>query len=188
MVEKLAILYYLHGQDFRRFIEAGSNPLHDMFASRYEYIQQQDLTMLYFEKISEYKNYFEEAFFRQLKKLKSLPLAGRGHKESYTDTVKRIDDKRHKSYEYVVDNRDTIKKTMYLGALTLLKIYENLMIKEKQGQDMTDEKFALHQYFNDKKTKGNHETFMELFAEANAQLGYFKLPSEYRKFKELIYK
>ena len=164
------------------------NPFHDMFASRYEYIAQNELAMIYFMKQEEYKTQMEKAFFWQLKRLKTTPLIGREPLEDYKDTIKRIDDKRHKNYDYIIDNRELQFKKKYAWNIIMRQIYYNIFKREQKGEDQTQVKFQLQQYFKGNQTKGNHHTVMELVAEANTQVGLFKLPVEYMKLKELIYK
>lgn len=159
-----------------------------MFVSRYEYIPLEDLIVIYYEKLEEYKREMENAFFRQLHGLKTIGIAGRDSLEEYETTMKRIDEKRYKTYEYVIDPKTRMMKATFAHSMIMQQIYKNIWKREQEGIDQTDIRMELQKFFNDDPTVGGYEVFKELFVEANTQLGFFKLPEEFMKYKDLIYK
>ena len=68
------------------------------------------------------------------------------------------------------------------------RIFENIYEKEQKGIDQTHIKMSLEKFFKEQPTQGGYELFKQLFAEANTQLGFFKLPNEFVKYREIIYK
>lgn len=159
-----------------------------MFNSRYEYIPLEDLIVIYFEKLDKYKKEIEDAFFRQLTRIKTINYSGRYMLESYEDTMKRIDQKRFKEYEYVIDRREGLLKLAYSYSLIMKQIYQNIYEREQDGISQDDVKMKLHQFFQGTPTHGGLKLFKELVAEANTQLGLLKLSEIYSDQKEIVYR
>ncbi|CAI2368988.1 unnamed protein product [Moneuplotes crassus] len=188
LIEKLAILSYLHSDYFRSFLECGVNPLHQMFSSRYEYIPLEDLLVIFYEKLEPYQKIIKDSFFRQLTSLETYPSYGRDLIEPYKETISRINKKRHKDYEYPVDVLENQKSLMYSNCIIMKKIYEIIWEREQEGIDQTQTKIDLYEFFQKIPTRGNLIVFQQLFAEANAQLGLLRLPEDFIRHKELIYR
>jgi len=184
----MAIITYLYNEDFRHYLEGGVNPLQTMFSSRYEYIPLEDLILIFYDKLAPYKRAMEDSFFLQLSRIQTSPTIGRYLTETYAETMDRIDKKRHKSYEYVVDERERNLSIIYSHCLIMQRIYKIIWEREQDGFDQTATKMDLYEFFQKTPTKGNLTTFQQLFAEANTQLGLLKLPEEFIKYKEIIHR
>jgi hypothetical protein len=159
-----------------------------MFDSRYEYIPIDDLFVIFAEKIAPYKQAIEDAMFRQIERIPQIQTRGRDEIESYKDTSDRIESKGYKQYDYVVDWVERQMSIIYSHCILMKKIYEIIWEREKKGIDQSQTKMDLYEFFQKKPTRGNTHTFLELFAEANTELGLLKLPKEFMKFKETIYR
>jgi hypothetical protein len=188
LIEKLAIIGFLDNEEFRLYIESGVNPFHEMFNSRYEYIPIEDLLVIFFEKIAPYKQAIEDAIFRQIERIPEIQTRGRDEIESFKETNDRIDNKRHKNYDYVVDSFERHLSIVYSHCIIMKKIYEIIWERENKGIDQSTVKMDLYDFFQKQANLGNTHTFQELFAEANAELGLLKLPEEFMKYKETIYR
>jgi len=108
--------------------------------------------------------------------------------EPYDVTMERINKKRFKKYEYKINEREEKLSIIYSHCLIMKQIYENIWRKEQEGINQNSVKMELYEFFQKTQTRGNLANFEMLFAEANAQLGLLRLPSEFIKYKELIHR
>jgi hypothetical protein len=188
LIEKLAIITYLHSYEFRHYLHGGVNPFHEMFSSRYEYLPMGDLFAIYFEKLEKYKKDMEDAFFKQLKRMRLQSFGGRQRLESYKITTDRIEKKRLTGYEYIVDAKQRHLQMMYSYSMIMKRIFYNIWKREQEGVDQIGVRLKLSQFFQRNQTIEGYNLFCQLFAEANAQLNLLVLPQEFIKYKEVIYK
>lgn len=179
---------YLQSYEFRHFLQGGINPLHEMFSGRYEYIPHGDLLVIYHEKQEKYKKAIEDAFFRQMVRIRGMQFGGRERLETYQTHCDRIESKSLMGYDYVIDAREKLKKLKFSMSLLMKKIFENIWEKEQKGIDQSTVRHELYQFFQKSPNKGQLTLFNRLLAEANTELGLFILPEEFMEHKEVIYK
>lgn len=185
LIEKLVIVNLLSYDEFKNFIFSGVNPLKELFMGLFKDYPLEKVLETYKKYYHIYCESLMEVFCDDLERISNYESEGRRLLKNYNQEIKGIEAENRN--EILID-KYTLEKYMEFGfQLLMIQIGNNIRKRELKGENLISTKLALKKLFvNGIKTKQTVDNYNELLAEANSQLGIFKLPKSFRKFEKKI--